>query len=77
MASIQPDTHSFIVKVWLADPDRGSDRLEWRGRVIHVPSGEGRHFVRLAELRAFIMPYLHRLGVRPTLRWRLRRLVRR
>jgi hypothetical protein len=77
MASIQPHTHSFIVKVWSAAPDGDSGTTEWRGRVTHVPSGEDRHFLRLAELTAFIAPYLHELGVQPTLRFRLRRWVRR
>ena len=73
MASIQPHTHSFIVKVWLAGPDARAGRLGWRGRVIHVPSGHNQHFRKLVELDGFITPYLHQLGIRRTLRWRLRR----
>jgi hypothetical protein len=77
MASIQPHTHSFIVKVWLTSPEGETSRDTWRGRVTHVPSGRDRHFLDLKELTAFITPYLHHLGVRPTLRWRLRQWVRR
>ena len=75
MASIQPNTHSFIVKVWLASPDGTGSRPAWRGRVTHVPSGASRHFRDLVEVNRFIAPYLHQLGVRPTMRWRLRQLV--
>ena len=72
MASIQPYTHSFVVKVWLASP--GADgHAEWRGRVTHVPSGDSRHFRELVDLNRFIAIYLGDLGVRPSRRWRLPR----
>jgi len=77
MASIQPNTHSFIVKVWLAGPEDETGRCMWRGRVTHVPSGRDRYFLELAELTGFITPYLHQLGVRPTLLWKLTHWVRR
>jgi hypothetical protein len=77
MASIQPHTHSFIVKVWLASPDGGAIRPGWCGRVTHVPSGRSLHFRELVELDGFITWYLHQLGVPPTLRWRLRQWVSR
>jgi hypothetical protein len=77
MASIQPHTHSFIVKVWLAVPEGETGRHMWRGRVTHVASGRDCHFLELAELKGFITPYLHQLGVRPTLLWKLTHWVRR
>jgi hypothetical protein len=77
MASIQPHTHSFIVKVWLTSPDGETCRYTWHGRVTHVPSGRDRYFLDLKDLARFITPYLHQLGVRPTLGWKLRRWVRR
>ena len=77
MASIQPHTHSFIVKVWLAAPEDRSSRHAWCGRITHVPSGRHRHVLKLPEVSDFITPYLHQLGVRPTLLWRLTRWVRR
>jgi len=60
--SIQPDTHSFIVKVWL---ERAGDLpavSAWRGRVTHVPSGQMCSFTDLGEIAAFIAPYLERVG---------------
>ena len=75
MASIQPHTHSFIVKVWLAGPASPVGRPKWCGRVTHVPSGRDQHFRELLELNRFITTYLHQLGIRPTLRWRVRRWV--
>lgn len=77
MASIQPHTHSFVVKVWLSCPEGETGRYTWRGRVTHVPSGRDRYFLNLRELSGFITPYLHQLGVRPTLGWKLRHWVHR
>jgi hypothetical protein len=77
VGSIQPHTHSFVVKVWLVEPDRAIGRHGWRGRITHVPSGRSRHFRNLRAIARFITPYLHRLGVRPTLSWTVRRWLRR
>ena len=77
MASIQPNAHSFVIKVWLAGPEDGSaggevsQRGDWRGRITHVPSGQSCHFTRLSDITQFVMPYLHGLGVRPSRWWRL------
>lgn len=65
VGSIQPHTHSFVVKVWLADPERPAGTSGWRGRITHVPSGHAGHFSDLRAVAAFIAPYLQALGVRP------------
>ena len=73
---IQPGTHSFIVKVWLSDHGGGRGRVGWRGRITHVPSGYCHHFVNMKDMAVFITPYLHQLGVRPTLVWKLQQWLR-
>jgi hypothetical protein len=77
VGSIQPNTHSFVVKVWLNDHAQRGGRLAWRGRITHVPSGHCRHFSRTSEVAGFIAVYLRQLGVRPALGWRVQRWLRR
>lgn len=71
--SIQRDTHSFIVKVWLEHAGSTRAAPAWRGRVTHVPSGQVRSFTELSEIAAFIAPYLERAGAPVTRRGMLRR----
>ena len=77
MATLQPNTHAFIVKVWLEDTGEMTGKAVWRGRITHVPTGQMRHFVDVNEVADFMLPYLHQMGVRPTWRWRVRRWLRR
>jgi hypothetical protein len=77
MASIQPNTHSFIIKVWVNDVGQTKGRIVWQGRITHVPSGHLRHFVKVDEIASFVMPYLQQLGVKPTWSWRIRHWLRR
>jgi hypothetical protein len=72
VGSIQPRTQSFVVKVWLVDPERGRGRPGWHGRITHVPSGRNRHFADLGAIAGFIIPYLRLLGVKPALTWKVR-----
>jgi hypothetical protein len=73
---IQPDTHSFIVKVWLNEHRRDGGRPGWHGRITHVPTGHHHHFSQVKGIAVFITPYLHQLGVRPTLSWKVRQWLR-
>jgi len=50
-----PDTHSFVVKIWIEHQPR---HAVWQGQVTHVPSGQRRTFRSLSTLNAFITPYL-------------------
>jgi hypothetical protein len=71
METIQPNTHSFVVKVWSEATGVAAPPVVWRGQITHVPSGEQRSFHDLAEIAAFVGPYLEQLGVRPSLLQRL------
>jgi hypothetical protein len=51
-----PHTYLFTVRVWLAKLD--DDRTEWRGKVQHVLSGEGRAFRDWPALVAFFVAKL-------------------
>lgn len=60
----QPNTHSFVVKVWLEETVEEAGRARWRGHVTHVASGERRYLESLSGLAAFIRPYLEPWGVK-------------
>ena len=68
-------THSFIVKVWLEETVEEAGQAMWRGHVTHVPSGERRYIKDLNEIRAFIAPYLERMGVRFQKYWRVQQCL--
>ncbi len=49
MGDVQrPRTHLFLVRVW--QEDLGDGKIEWRGQVKHVMSGEVRYFRDWATL---------------------------
>jgi hypothetical protein len=72
-----PHTHSFITKIWLEESADEARRAVWRGTITHVPSGTRRYLCHLDDIAAFVVPYLERMGVKPTLFWRLRQWLRR
>jgi len=76
VGSIQPNTHSFVVKVWLNDHAQRSRQVAWRGRVTHVPTGRCHYFSKTADMADFITLYLQQLGVKQTLRSRVHRWLR-
>jgi hypothetical protein len=69
---IEPDTHSFIVKIWLEEHAQPPRRATWRGYITHVPTGERYYFVEVDEIAEFLIPYLQRLGADVGLTWRIR-----
>lgn len=71
MATIQPNTHSFIIKVWRVDSDAAHEGGAWHGRITHVPSGEIHYFVQLHEIADYLIPYLQPPGEQPPRWWQL------
>jgi hypothetical protein len=57
-------THSFIIKIWLEESTAEAGQAVWRGHITHVPSGERRYLKNLDQMRAFIVPYLERMGIK-------------
>jgi len=54
-----PRSHLFMLRVW---PEAlGAGRVEWRGKVQHVSSGETRYFRDWSSLIAFLEEILPRL----------------
>jgi hypothetical protein len=60
--SLEFRTQSFVIKVWLDEPDKDCSQIAWHGRVTHVPSGESCYVSNLEEITSFIAAYLERVG---------------
>lgn len=73
-SGLEPDTHAFVLKVWLED---GAQRLEWRGYITHVASGRRHPVLRLGTIGLVVGSYLEQLGIPLPLIWRIRRWLRR
>jgi hypothetical protein len=76
MASFESTTHSFVIRIWLEEPEE-TGRARWRGHITHVLSGERRYLENMAEVVDFIRPYLAEMGVTPGLQARLQQWLRR
>ncbi len=62
--SIESNTHSFVVRIWLEDPPDEYQEGHWRGHITHVHSGERRYLDDLNDILAYIAPYLKTWGVK-------------
>ncbi len=63
MGLLEPQIHSFIIKIWLEESIEEAGQMKWRGQITHVPSGERRYLKNLKEIVAFIFPYLQSAGI--------------
>jgi hypothetical protein len=64
-ASLEPpQTHSFIVKIWLNETDEAHSAAQWTGHITHVPGGERRYLTELSQIPEFIVPYLKAMNAR-------------
>jgi hypothetical protein len=66
MAQLDGTTHSFIVKIWIEQPAKGSRAAIWQGLITHVPGGERCYFHDLEGIGTFMEPYLRAMGVKPS-----------
>ena len=80
MDLVEPDTQSFIVKIWVEESAEDVSRGVWHGHITHIPSHQRRYLKDLSEIQDFIAPHLEEMGVKVGKRWRLsgwlQRLVR-
>jgi hypothetical protein len=77
MDSLEPNSQSFIVKVWVEDSAWQDGRSVWSGHITHVSSHERRYLKNLGEIEDFIASYLEEMGVKLGVRWRIRRWLKR
>lgn len=69
MNFLEPDSQSFIVKVWVEERAGKAGRGVWHGYITHVWSHERRYLKDLDEIADFIAPYLEAMGVKLFRRW--------
>jgi hypothetical protein len=69
-------THSFVIKIWLEESVEEVNTATWRGKITHVPGGENVHFLKLADIPLFIMPYLKAMGVQSPWRYKVRQWLK-
>ena len=65
----EPTTHSFIIRIWFEEVEDVTGEAKWRGRIIHVLSGEERYFEKVDDLVDFIFTHLGLPKPRRRLRW--------
>lgn len=71
MEPIQPQTHSFIIKVWREESSDAPHTVCWRGQITHVPSGKRHYFTNLWAIPLFLVPFLQGLHTHVALSWQL------
>ena len=76
MEPLESTSQSFIVKVWVEERAEGAYQGLWRGHITHVSSSRRRYLKNLDEIGDFIAPYLEAMGVKPAMRWRMRRWLK-
>ena len=63
MMSVESNTHVFVIKVWVEEQASAQHAGTWRGHITHVMSGQREHLDQLAQVQAFMVPYLRQLGI--------------
>jgi hypothetical protein len=77
MDLLEPQIHSFIIKIWLEGGAQQGVRPAWRGQITHVPGGEHCYLRGLGQIAQFIVPYLQESGIKPRMWWRFRQCLNR
>lgn len=73
----EPQSQSFIVKVWIEKTGARMRHATWRGHITDVFSGKRRYLKELNGITSFIEPYLRAMGVKVTRRARLTSFLKR
>jgi hypothetical protein len=76
MDQFEVNTHSFIIKIWREEISVETSHAVWRGHITHVPGGERRYLKSLDDIPTFITAYIEEMGVKLTLRWRIKRWLK-
>lgn len=58
-----PNTLSFIIRIWREEEAPETGHVIWRGHVTHVPSGKRSYFQDMDTVRIFMESYLQEIGV--------------
>jgi hypothetical protein len=68
MEPLEPQVHSFIVKIWIEAPEPGPDgeREAWHGLISHLPDGGRLSFRDVRAIVPFVESYLDQSAPRST-----------
>ena len=61
---VNPDSHSFVARIWIEETVEEAGHVVWRGSITHIPGGERRTIQDLHSIEEFIVPYLEKMGVK-------------
>ena len=75
--SIEANSHSFILKIWLEEPHELQGSAQWRGHITHVPTGRRRYLKDLNGIARFLIPYLEAMNAHVGFLWKLRQWLHR
>ncbi|MCP5096145.1 MAG: hypothetical protein GY943_11375 [Chloroflexi bacterium] len=67
---IELNTHSFILKFRLIEPNEAQGEGKWCGYLTHVASEQRVYFDNLLEMQKILIPYLRELGIKLPFWWR-------
>lgn len=56
-------TESFMVKVQVEPGTADQPAPQWKGVIVHMPSGNAFHFTNLHEIESVVIPYLQAHGL--------------
>lgn len=74
---IEPDAHSFVLKIWCEATTKVTGRRVWRGHITHVATGQRRYLTSMNELTLFIGSYLRAMHAKLPLLLRVQYWLRR
>ena len=76
MDRLESGTHSFVIRIWIEETRGEAGRILWRGHITHVPTRKQHYILDVADIIAFILPYLQEMGIKTGLGWRIRLCLR-
>jgi hypothetical protein len=59
----EPETHTFLVRVWIEATIEETRRIIWRGQITHLPDERRQYVHEFEEIRDFIGRYLMQEGI--------------
>jgi len=75
-AAQDPESHSFILKIWIEETAAEAGYVVWRGSLSHVPDGSRRYFTDLETMADFVGNFIEGMGGDVGMRFRVRKQIR-
>ena len=72
MDPYEPNTHTFVIRLWLEETIQEQGKATWRGHITHLLTKQRRYLQDPDDVVLFILPYLAEMGVKIQLKWRIK-----